>query len=409
MSQYKSISFVLQPEKSGKFVLEGATASVDGKQMKSNPINIVVNASGGSSGAGNSRSNNNKNINRFPPVPAPDESGDDANIDREYIVKPGENIKEKIRKNLFVKVEVDKTTCYVGEPVVATYKLYSRLRSESRVTKRPSLNGFSVYDMVDPNTDAASVEKVNGKSFTVHIIRKTQLVPLQAGVIDLDPVEVENTIHFVKKSDKPSDHSGNSLRDLFDQLVDDDVVGDWFDENILLDSKPLAITVKPLPEENKPVDYNGAVGHFSLKGALVNRNIIAQDGATLRLVIKGSGNLPVINAPQVSWPSGLDAYDPTAKEEVDRTTVPMSGSKTFDYVFTPKTQGHYTIPGVSFSYFDPSSHSYKTIRSDSVDFEASAASKRVATALPPHHSNSDSSILSRISAGGLNNFVQRYL
>src|SRR6201999_3240685 len=99
-------------------------------------------------------------------------------IDREFVLKPGENIRDKVRKNLFVKVQVDRNTCYVGEPIVATYKLYSRLNAESRVTKRPSLNGFSVYDMIDPGADAVSVEKLNGKAYTVHTIRKTQLIPL---------------------------------------------------------------------------------------------------------------------------------------------------------------------------------------------------------------------------------------
>ncbi len=69
--------------------------------------------------------------------------------EQEYILKPGEKLSEKIKKNIFVRVEADKTSCYIGEPLVVTYKLYSRLKSESKVTKRPSLNGFSVYDMME--------------------------------------------------------------------------------------------------------------------------------------------------------------------------------------------------------------------------------------------------------------------
>ncbi len=181
VSQYEGLSFVIQPLKTGKFTIQGASAVVDGKKMRSNPVTITVTAVS----SGNSN-NNIAPINPFAQLGMPDPSAaNPMDIDREYLLKPGENIKEKIRKNLFVKVQVDKTTCYVGEPIVATYKLYSRLSSESRVTKRPSLNGFSVYDMIDPGTDASSVEKLNGKPFVVHIIRKTQLVPLQAGTVDL--------------------------------------------------------------------------------------------------------------------------------------------------------------------------------------------------------------------------------
>ena len=258
MSQYKAISFVLQPVKTGKFIIGGASATVDGKHMQSNSITITVTVAAPGAAGGNAPNNNNSLM--PPSMPDPfGGGGNPADIDREYVLKPGENIKDKIRKNLFVRVQVDKNSCYVGEPIVATYKLYSRLSSESRVTKRPSLNGFSVYDMIDPNSDAVSVEKLNGKSFTVHIIRKTQLIPLQSGTIDLDPVEVENTVHFVKGAARQERRrSGNALRDLFDQLSDDNDTGPEVDENVTLDTKPLAITVKPLPEENRPVDYNGA-------------------------------------------------------------------------------------------------------------------------------------------------------
>ncbi len=138
--------------------------------------------------------------NPFPQMSWPDPSPSvPEDIDhRDYVLKPGEDIDEKIQKNLFLKVQVDKNNCFVGEPVVATYKLYSRVRAESRVTKHPSLNGFSVYDMVDPGTDPGSVEKLNVKPFIVRTNRKAQLVPLQPGTIDLDPAETENTVHFFK-------------------------------------------------------------------------------------------------------------------------------------------------------------------------------------------------------------------
>jgi oxygen tolerance protein BatD len=395
-SQYKAVSFVLQPLKTGKFTIQGASAIVDGKRMQSNTVTIVVNTSTAGS------SNNNNNSNPFPQMTWPEPpSAAPSDIDREYVLRPGENVKEKIRRNLFVKVQVDKTTCYVGEPIVATYKLYSRLSSESRVTKHPSLNGFSVYDMVDPNTDAASVEKLNGKPFTVHIIRKTQLIPLQAGTIDLDPVEVENTVHFVKGGSKQTGRSsGNTIRDLFDQLSDDNMMmGPEVEENVTLDTKPLAITVKPLPETGKPADYNGAVGSFSIQASLANKNISAQDDMNLQVVIKGKGNLPVINAPQVQWPSGIDAFDPTAKEEVDKTTVPMSGSKTFDYVFTASSPGHYTIPGIHFSYFDPSSQTYKRTGTDSLDFEVTAVAKKGGT----------SAAVRQPEPAGTGKFLRQYL
>ncbi|MDR3715516.1 MAG: BatD family protein [Puia sp.] len=395
VSQYEGLSFVLQPVRTGKFTIQGASASIDGHLMHSNPVSITVNATGSGSAGNSSGAGSNPFFQPLPDpfAPAPEEA------DKDYLLKPGENVREKIHKNLFVKVEINKSTCYVGEPVVATYKLYSRLRSESRVTKRPSLNGFSVYDMVDPNNDVSSVEKVNGKTFTVHIIRKSQLIPLQAGSIDLDPMEVENTVHFLKGSRK-SQRSGRG--DIFDPFEDDDAVTNWEDENVTLETKPVTITVKPLPETGKPADFTGAVGRFTLQASLGNKNVAARGEASLRVTIQGSGNLPIINAPDVKWPGGLEAFDPVAKEEVDRTTIPMSGSKTFQYVFNPNAPGSYNIPSIDFSYFDPASGTYHTLHTDTLTCKVGPAIK---------NSSPSSSAASNVSSdeGAAGVFIHKHL
>jgi hypothetical protein len=51
----------------------------------------------------------------------------------------------------------------------------------------------------------------------------------------------------------------------------------------------------------------------------------------------------------------------------------MSGSKSFDYVFIPRTPGHYTLPAVSFSYFDPSSQTYKAAEGEPQDLQVTPA------------------------------------
>lgn len=380
MSQYKALSFVLEPAKTGKFTINGAEATVDGKHMRSNAV--TVNVHPGGSAPNNAKSQQGNSGNPFgspffqPSMPDPFGMNQEE-VDRDYVLKPGENVKDKIHKGLFVKVQVNKNSCYVGEPIVATYKLYTRVNSESRVTRNPSLNGFSVYDMIEPGSDAVSVERVNGKNYTVHTIRKTQLIPLQAGTIDLDPVEVENTVHFIKSGGHQGEgHSGNSIRDLLDQLSDEADAGPEIAENVTLDTKPLPITVKPLPDENKPAAFNGAVGDFSIEATLNNRSVAAEDEATLHVVVKGKGNLPVIAAPVVDWPAGIEAFDPTTKEEVNKTAVPMSGSKSFDYIFTPRTPGHYIIPAVSFPYFDPAVQAYKTAETQPMDIQVTPPARR---------------------------------
>ena len=133
--------------------------------------------------------------------------------------------------------------------------------------------------------------------------------------------------------------------------------------------------------------------------------INAQDEAELKVIITGSGNLPVINAPQIRWPAGVNAFDPTAKEDINKTVVPMSGSKTFDYVFTPGAAGHYTIPPVSFSFFDPSARAYKTVHSVALEIQVSpAAKKKIPAALAAGVAAASTDRLEGVKA-----FVQRHL
>ena len=183
LSKYSSVAFILQPVKTGRISIASATAIIDGKKMQTNPLLIVV---------GNYHAGNNQPAPVSPFMPVPE-------VDEQYELMPGEDIDKKIKDNILVKLETDKVSCYEGEPVIATYKLCSRLKSESRVTKRPSLNGFSVYDMLEPENSSPTIEKINGKPFNVHIIRKAQLYPLQSGVFELEPVELDNKVRFLKR------------------------------------------------------------------------------------------------------------------------------------------------------------------------------------------------------------------
>ena len=364
-SKYEGITYVLKPSATGKFTIAGASAVVDGKQMRSNSVAITVtNAPSKQSGAGG-----NPLFGLSLPEEAPE-------VSEEYILRKGETAAEKIKNNLMVKLEVSKTSCYAGEPIVATYKLYSRVRSESRVGKRPTLSQFSVYDMVQPESNRPTIEKINGKSFNVHIIRKVQLYPLQDGSFDLDPVEVDNTVSFLRLNGNGSKVSVQQLMDDYMNGVSD---GKLEEQQILLASKPVTINVKPLPAEGKPVSFDGAVGKFSITAFIPKADITAKETAVVQVILKGEGNLTLINAPQVQWPQGVEAYEPGVKENLDKTIAPISGSKLFEYAFTAKQAGKIVIPPIEFSYFDPAANTYKIIHTDSLVADIGKATKKAAT------------------------------
>jgi len=363
VSKYEGITYVLKPLATGKFVIGGATAVVDGKQVRSSSVTVTVtNAPPKPSNISN---------NPFFGLSVPEEAPE---VNEEYILRKGESAAEKIKNNLLVKLDVSKTSCYVGEPIVATYKLYSRVRSESRVTKRPSLSQFSVYDMVQPEANNPSVEKLNGKLFTTHIIRKVQLYPLQDGSFDLDPLEVDNTVSFLRMENDNSNKI--SMQQLMNDYMNGVSDGKLEEQQVSLASKPVTITVKPLPLTGKPFSFDGAVGKFTISASIPKMQIAAGETAALQVILKGQGNMTLINAPQVQWPTGTEGYEPTVKESLDKTIAPISGSKLFEYTFTAKQAGTVVIPPIEFSYFDPAANAYKIIHTDSIVAQISQSLKK---------------------------------
>lgn len=363
--QYVSIGYVLKPNGPGNYTIGPATAKADGKELRSDPLNVVVTNASTPSSQSSSSANSPSSL--FPSMPAfPNFSFDmpsEPTTHRfdDYILKKGENVTDKVKKNLFIKLDVNKTTCYVGQPIIAAFKLYTRLRSESTITSAPSFNGFSVSELDLNNNNSSGVEKVNGREYNVYTLRKVQLYPLQPGTIRLDSIVADNKVTFIK-ADYANSQNGDMFFNMMQNFADATSPSDAvIQQTVTLKSKPVEITVKPLPEENKPVDFKGSVGEFAIQSSLQKDNLTTDDAGNLKIIINGTGNIQLINAPKINWPQGMDGYDAKIKDGIDKLSVPMKGSKTFTYPFTVSAAGNYIIPAISFSYFNPESASYKTI------------------------------------------------
>ncbi|MFT3947140.1 MAG: BatD family protein [Agriterribacter sp.] len=352
-----SFVYVVQPVSPGKYCFSGASAKVNGKRLVFNTLNVDVRKVAGKS--------------RYDFF----EEGDDnarKELYSDYILRRGENLQDKIRKNLFIKVDVDKTSCYEGEAIVATYKLYTRLRSESKVTRRPSFNGFSVYDMVDPSVVPSTIEKLNGRDFNVYLIRKVQLFPLQSGRLELDAAEVDNAITFLK-AEEAIKNGGEGLSALLHAFEIDDIKNSGVEtQQVSIRSNPVAVTVKALPA-GKPESFNGAVGSFSIQSAVNKKTVALNDAAVLKVIVKGEGNFGVMNTPEVHWPKNIEGYEPNTKEDFLKNVVPMRGYKAYEFTFTPKQKGDIILKPVEFSFFDPVAKQYKTISTDSIKISATEA------------------------------------
>jgi hypothetical protein len=136
-----------------------------------------------------------------------------------------EGIDQLILQNIFLKAEVSRRTCYEGEPVVATFRLYSRLQSSSEAEKSPGFYGFSVLDMIDINAAHLGIETINGAVYNTSTLRQVQLYPVQSGRLVIDELFVSNDLEFADAKDP------GSKRHIYRELHTD----------------PITINVKPLP------------------------------------------------------------------------------------------------------------------------------------------------------------------
>jgi hypothetical protein len=340
VTQSISLSYILQPKKSGNFQIAASTAIIEGKTYKSNAVNISVSTK--------KSSNKNPSTTNQSPFAAFDLFDEPKPQKRfeDYILRNGENVQENVSRNMQLRLQTDKTSCYVGEPILATYKLFTRLQSESNVSKNPSFNGFSVVDML-PQIDQNPYnhESLNGREYNVYVIRKAQLYPLQAGAIELEPATLDNKITFVKNE------NGNNT---------------MFEENVSLTSKPLTIQVKPLPEAGKPENFKEAVGNFSIDASVEKNNFSTDETGKLLVTISGKGNMQLLTIPEINWPTNFEVYETKVIDNINNTTIPISGSKTFEIPFTVADTGTHSIPAIKLSFFDPSNGSYKIVSTKSI-------------------------------------------
>jgi len=277
----------------------------------------------------------------------------------EYFLQPGEDPYEKMRQNLFMKVIVDKRSCYVGQPVLATFKLYSRLESKSDIVKNPGFYGFTVQDIINLNDNVSATETVDGKPFDVHTVRTVQLYPLQAGIFTIDAMEVINKVEFSKSivNKKTEQKIMEGVVDDNDPPAKDNTVS--YENNI--STEKITIHVKPYPATKKTEAFNGATGNFSLQASLEKNELARNEEGALIITIGGRGNFTQLSAPSVQWPKGIEVFEPVIKDSLDKMKVPLKGSRTFRFPFIAGTPGEYIIPVISFTFFDPDSNNYKTI------------------------------------------------
>jgi tetratricopeptide (TPR) repeat protein len=122
------------------------------------------------------------------------------------------------------------------------------------------------------------------------------------------------------------------------------------------------INVLPIPTKGAPADYHGAIGNFTLAECeAAPTSVGVGDPITLKVRIAGEGSFDNVRLPanQSEWRE-FKTYPPTSRFD-SSDTLQIQGSKYFEQVITPINAQVTQIPPFSFSFFDPTTGSFRTL------------------------------------------------
>ena len=338
-----SFSYNLVADIEGTFTIEAASCVVDGKKISSprKEVRVVKMSAAQQQQRQKQQAQQRQAYDPWAQQPQPA-----ATIDE---------------KTLFARASISKSNPYRGEQIIVTYKIYTQVPiSQFAIDKLPGNRGFWAEDLSVGQQIRQYEETVGDRHYQVAEIRRGALFAQENGKLTIEPLDL-NVLAMVQQQRRRT----NSIWDLFD---------DPFFNTRQAVERPLStnrinVNVRPLP--NAPEGFSGAVGSFDAKGGTNTDKVKANEAVTYRITVSGRGNLMLIDAPQPDFPAVFEVYDPQIEDNINKGADGISGSRTYEWVLIPRSQGHYSIPEMKFVYFDPAAGHYvtKTIPSQTIQVE----------------------------------------
>jgi len=318
----KSFNYVLMPEAPGTYTIKPATYTHEGTEYQTKPIQIEVLASG--------------------QAPARAQ-------DKQKELELGDRI--------FVEVKVDKEEAYINEQVTMTFRLYRADLALDDLQYAPPVTKNFVEEAVGKQRNYREV--VNGVVYDI-IELKTALFPVSSGEVEISPAKLKCSI--LVRSQRRRTKRESPFGDLFgDSFFDDPFFDRYVKYPIELQSKPLKIRVKPLPEQGCPAEFKGAVGEFSMDVSVKPARVKAGEPITLTMRVYGEGNISGVNPPEIPGLKDFKAYEPESKVNLSQAGEQIRGEKIFERILVPERPGRQEIPRVVFPYFDTKTRRYISV------------------------------------------------
>jgi len=313
-------NYIVAPQRDGEFVIPGIRVEVNGQRFMSSALKLTVSK---------------------------------VNAPSAATVNSGNEV-------AFLKFNFPKNRIYVGEPEVGRLELYLRDDVQNfgnfQLTGTPT-DGFSAGKIAELQNQRRRLQ-VGNRFYTI-IPLAAPLTAIRAGALTLGPFTASVVVVV------PSQNDGGDpiFRQFFNQ-------GEQ--KQVTLATDPISVESLPLPEQNKPANFTGAVGDFTMKATAGPTNVTVGDPITVRVQISGRGAFDTLTLPvQDAW-RDFKTYPSTTKLETS-DQFGFQGTKTFEQIISPQNSDVHQLPPLSFSFFNPEDGQYHTLTQSAVPLVVKAA------------------------------------
>jgi hypothetical protein len=338
-------SYTLGPKSAGKFTIPPSSVTYKGKVYSTQPIEVDV---------AKAQAQSSQNVS----VAQPQSRG------ARQVSRPAQS--QNIQGKVFVKASVNKKTVYQNEKLVYKFSFYSNVALASNPEYfAPDFSGF----WNDGSKPSNRIENIDGAEYSVSEV-ETLLYPIETGNKTISPTRLKIAVMDFSSPSSLDDFFGSFFQGMGQRQVK------------TLESEEIKIRVLPLPQENRPADFYGAIGDFKISSSLDKTSAAVNEPATLTLRVSGSGNMKSVSKIDFDVKDGFRKYD-TVVSDIS------SGGKEFKTILVPVSPGEKTIPPVKLSFFNPAKKKYETVETKSLtlnvsgeavyDEEPSAAAAKTST------------------------------
>jgi len=290
-------------------------------------------------------------------------------------------LKPNTTDKLVLDVEYSQTDCYVGQPITMTVTWYFGSSVSDYYFNIPVLADSDNFFIEDAETMPGGGEMVQidlavrrlfarkkqeqfeGGNYAAVTFSKI-LIPRQAGVIEIAAPSITCNLQVQSRQSRS--------RSFFDSPF----FGSSSEyKRFSSKGKGASLNVKPLPQQDRPEDFNGLVGHYTISTSAEPMEVNVGDPVTFTIDIGGK-LLKRIEMPDLQ---AIPEIAENFKIATDQSTPTTSGgTKTFTQTIRAKNDKVKEIPAIPFSFFDVDKGRYVTEYSKAIPLEV--APTRIVTA-----------------------------